>query len=107
MSELPHSRSLLLNKDSSSLCLTVPSTHILAYSRLQTCLGIFYCLMAQTVKTLPAVWETRVQSLEREDSLKKYMATHSRILASRMPWTEKPGRLTVHGVTKSWTRLSD
>ena len=46
--------------------------------------------MAQTVKTLPAMWETWVQSLGREDSLEKGMATHSSILAWRIPWTEQP-----------------
>ena len=49
--------------------------------------------MAQTVKNLPAVWETWVQSLGREDPLEKEMATHSSILAWRIPWTEEPGRL--------------
>ena len=64
--------------------------------------------MAQTVKRLPAVRETWVQSLGREDLLEKEMATHSRILAWEIPWMEEPGRLhAVHGVAKSRTRLSD
>ena len=50
-------------------------------------------LVAQSVKTLPAMQETQVQSLVREDSLEKEMATHSSILAWRIPWTEEPGRL--------------
>ena len=49
--------------------------------------------MAQTVKNLPAMWETRVRSLGQEDPLEKEMATHSSILAWRIPWTEKPGGL--------------
>ena len=49
--------------------------------------------MAQTVKNLPAVQKTWVQSLAREESLEKGMATHSSILAWRIPWTEEPGRL--------------
>ena len=49
--------------------------------------------MAQTVKNLPAVRETWVRSLGREDPLEKEMATHSSILAWRIPWTEKSGRL--------------
>ena len=49
--------------------------------------------MAQTVKNLPAMWETQVQSLGRGDTLEKEMAMHSSILASKIPWTEKPGRL--------------
>ena len=50
-------------------------------------------LVAQRVKRLPTIQETRVQSLGQEDPLEKGMATHSRILAWKTPWTEKPGRL--------------
>ena len=50
-------------------------------------------LMAQTVKHLPTMWGTQVQSLIREDLLKKEMATHSSILAWKIPWAEEPGRL--------------
>ena len=50
-------------------------------------------LVAQTVKHLPAMWETRVQSLGREDPLEKEMATHSTILAWKIPWMKEPGRL--------------
>ena len=49
--------------------------------------------MAQMVKNLPAMQETRVQSLGREDPLEKEMATHFNILAWRIPWTEEPGGL--------------
>ena len=52
-------------------------------------MGLF--LAAQMVKNLPAVQETWVQSLGREDPREKEMATHSRILAWRIPWTEEPG----------------
>ena len=45
------------------------------------------------VKYLPTMWETRVQSLSREDLLEKEMATHSSILAWKIPWMEEPGRL--------------
>ena len=48
-------------------------------------------LVAQTVKNLPTMWETQVQSLDWEDPLEKEMATHSSILAWRIPWTEEPG----------------
>ena len=62
--------------------------------------------MAQLVKNLPARRETWVRSLGWEDPLQKGMATHSSILARRLPqrgaWQD-----TVHGVVKSWTRLSD
>ena len=44
--------------------------------------------MAQTVKHLPAIWETWVRSLGREDPLEKEMTPHSSILAWRIPWTE-------------------
>ena len=50
-------------------------------------------LVAQTVKRLPTVWETRVQSLGREDLLEKEVATHSSTLAWKIPWMEEPGRL--------------
>ena len=59
--------------------------------------------MAQTVKSLPPVQETRVQSLDQEESLEEGMATHSSILAYRIPWTEDPRRLQSMGVTKSDT----
>ena len=52
---------------------------------------------AQTVKNMPAMKETQAQSLGQEDPQEKGMATHSSILAWRIPWTEQP---------KSWTRLS-
>ena len=59
------------------------------------------------VKNLPAVQETRLQSLGHEDPLEEGMAAHSSILAWGIPWTEEPGGLRSMGVTKSWTRLSD
>ena len=48
-----------------------------------------------------------VRSLGREDPLEKEMATHSSILAWRIPWTEGVWQATVHGVTKSQTQLND
>ena len=50
-------------------------------------------LVAQTVKRLPTMWETGVQTLGWEDLLEKEMATHSSTLAWKIPWTEEPGRL--------------
>ena len=50
-------------------------------------------LVAQMVKNLPAMQETWVQSLDREDLLEKGMATHSSILTCRIPWMEESGRL--------------
>ena len=58
------------------------------------------------VKNLPAMQETWVQSLGLEDPLEKGTATHSSILAWRIPWTEEPGRLQSMG-SQSRTRLSD
>ena len=49
------------------------------------------------VKNLPAMQETQVQSLGREDPLENEVATHSSILAWRIPWTEEPGRLQYIG----------
>ena len=54
-------------------------------------------LGAQSVKDLPAVWETQVQSLGQEDPLEKGTATHSSILACRIQWMEEPGRLQSMG----------
>ena len=59
------------------------------------------------VENLPAVQETRVQSLGQEDPQEEEMATHSSILAWEIPWTEEPGGLQVHEVTRSQTQLSD
>ena len=53
--------------------------------------------MAQTVKSLPTMQETWVPSLGWEDPLEKEMATHSRSLAWKIPWTEEPGRLQSMG----------
>ena len=58
---------------------------------------MYASLVAQTVKRLPAVRETRVQSLGWEDPLEKEMATHSSTLAWKIPWTEEPGRLQSMG----------
>ena len=58
-------------------------------------------LLTQRIKHLPAMQETRVQSLGWEDPLEKEMATHSSILAWRIPWTEEPGRLQSTGRKES------
>ena len=62
--------------------------------------------MAQTIKNPPAVQETWAQSLVWEDPLEKGMATHSSILAWRVPMDRGAWRATVHGAAKSQTRLS-
>ena len=60
-------------------------------------------LVAQMVKKLPTMWETRVWSLAWEDTLEEGMATHCSILAWAIPWTEEPGGLQSMGVAKSDT----
>ena len=64
-------------------------------------------LVAQAVKNLTAVWETWVQSLDWEDPLEEGMATHSSILAWRIPMDRGAWKATVHGVIKSWPGLSN
>ena len=61
--------------------------------------------MAQTVKRLPTMWETRVLSLGWEDPLEKGMATHSSILAWKIPMDRGAWQATVYRVTESWTQL--
>ena len=56
-------------------------------------MGISPALVAQRLKRLPAMWEMQVRSLSWEDPLEKEMATHSSILAWRIPWREEPGGL--------------
>ena len=63
--------------------------------------------MAQMVKNLPAMQETGVGSLGREDPLEKGMATHSSILAWEIPWTEEPSGLQSMELQMSQTCLSD
>ena len=65
---------------------------------------ILVSLVAQMIKRLPAVRETLVQSLSREDPLEKEMATHSSTLAWKIPWTEDPGRLQSTGSLKTWVQ---
>ena len=57
-------------------------------------------LVAQTVKRLPTMWKTRVQSLGREDPLEKEIATHSSTLAWKILWMEEPGRLHSMGLQR-------
>ena len=60
-----------------------------------------YLYLTQTVKHLPTMTETWIQSLRQEDLLEKEMATHSSILVWKTPWTEKPGGLQSTGLQKS------
>ena len=54
-------------------------------------------LVAETVKHLSTMWETRVRSLGREDPLEKKMAAHTSTIAWKIPWTKEPGRLPSMG----------
>ena len=63
--------------------------------------------MAQLVKNPPAMWETWVQPLGWEDPLEEDMATHSIILAWRIPMDRGAWQATVQEVTKSWTQLRE
>ena len=64
------------------------------------CSDYWASLIAQLVKNLPAMQETWVQSLGWDDPLEKRMATHSSMLAWRIPWTEEPGRLQSMGLQR-------
>ena len=57
-------------------------------------------LVAQTVKHLSTMWETRVRALGWEDPLEKEMAIHSSTIAWKIPWTEEPGRLQSVGLPR-------
>ena len=63
--------------------------------------------MVQMVKNLPAMQETWVRSLDWEDPLEEVMATHSSILAWRIPMDRRAWWATVHEVAESWTQLSN
>jgi len=68
--------------------------------------GIFWAaLVAQTVKNLPEMWETGIQSLDQEDPLKKEMEPTPRILAWKIPWTEEPGGLQSMGLQRVGNKL--
>ena len=64
-------------------------------------------LVVQWLRVCLPMQETWVQSLGQEDPLEEKMATHSSVFAWKSPWTEEPGRSTVHGVAESRTRLSN
>ena len=68
---------------------------------------IWASLVAQMVKNPPAMLETPVRFLSWEDPLEEGMATHSSILAWKIPIDRGAWQVTVHGVAKSWTQLSN
>ena len=71
-----------------------------------TAVFVHFISVVQMVMNPPSAQETQVLSLGQEDALEKGMATHSSILAWRIPWTEEPGGLQSMGSQKSRTRLS-
>ena len=79
---------------------------VLLFSKIQKAFLCFF-MMAQRVKRLPAMWETRVWSLGQEDPLEKEMATHFSILAWEILGTEEPEGLQFMELQKSWTQLSN
>ena len=70
------------------------------FTNLQLRFYVWASLVAQSVKCLPAMRETRVRSLGWEDPLEKEMAIHSSTLAWKIPWTEEPGRLQSMGLQR-------
>ena len=94
---------LLLQKDSYLLSLPILHLHSQNTAFLSSQFIFRYLnprasLVTQSVNNLPAMQETWVQFLGWEDPLEKEMATHSRILAWRIPWTEEPGRIQSMGL---------
>ena len=75
--------------------------HLPACASLPLTLFSSYSLVAQMVKNLPAMWKICIRYLGQEGPLEKGMATHSSILAWRIPWTEEPGELQPMG----WQRV--
>ena len=85
-----------------------PQFRVSLFSKDMLLLGsLFSSLVAQMVKNLPVMWETRVWLLGWEDLLEEGVVTHSSILAWRIPMDRGSWQATVHGVTKSQTQLSD
>ena len=80
------------------ICITFLYFHLLIYNCLKSSfLFLWASLVAQTVRNTCAMWETWVWSMGWEDPLEEGTATHSSILAWRIPWTEEPGRLQSMG----------
>ena len=78
----------------------MPPEKLYMYVGMYIYIYMWASLVVQMVKHLPTVQETRVRSLGREDPPEKEMATHSSILAWRIPWTKEPGRLQSMGLQR-------
>ena len=88
------------------ICLVISNVEHLCLGLPAVCMSSLGFPVAQMVKNLPTMQDTRVWSLGQEDPLEKGMATHSSILAWRIPWTEEPSGLQSME-SQSQTRLSD
>ena len=86
-------------------CSTLHNSTSMRYLKLSLLETVRASQVVQMVKNLPAAWQTQVRSLGQEDALEKGMATHSSILAWRIPWAEAPGGLPFMGLqrgTHNW-----
>ena len=79
------------------MCLRNDFSHLLTVMLGYECVGVLPCKVAQVVKDLLAVQESQDRSLGGEDPLEKGMASHSRVFAWRIPWTEEPDGLQSTG----------
>ena len=82
------------------VCVSTVSRALCFYHIIDILSGIWTSLVAQTLKNLPAMQEIWVRSQGRDDPLEKGMATHSNILAWRIPWTKEPGELHSMGLQR-------
>ena len=88
------------------MCLRNDFSHLFTVILCYKCVGVLLCKVAQMVKDLLAVQESQDQSLGGEDPLEKGMASHSSVLAWRIPWTEEPDGQQSMGSQRQ-TGLSD
>ena len=99
----PLARLIRKNRDDSSTNLEMNKKQLKQITQMQSSKRLLDTLVAQTVNNLPAMWETWVQSLSWEDPLEKEKATHSSILACRIPMDMGAWWVIVQGVTNSKT----
>ena len=90
-----------------AVCICIPCIYVIQIHMYEYMCDLNGALVAQMVKNLPALQETRVHSLDQKDHLEKGMATHSIIFCLGNLMDTGAWRATVHGVAKSWTRLND
>jgi len=83
-----------------SVCICMPCIYVIQIHIYEYMCDLNGALVAQMVKNLPAMQETRVHSLDQKDHLEKGMATHSIIFAWEISWTEEPGGLQSMGLQR-------